>query len=126
MVVTWAVYTSVYTVLTCTDIPGLPVPYGEYQQGTAADAPVNKPRNTMARKLKGADLLKALEEEGNLFASPADVAAIMRRDIRTVYAGLERGEIPSIRVGQRYQISIAWLRRQVDGVPEPGPRAVAS
>lgn len=75
----------------------------------------------MARKLKGAAALKALEREGNLFASPADVAVIMRRDIRTIYAGLERGEIPSTRVGQRYQVPMAWLRRQVDGLPEPGP-----
>ena len=75
----------------------------------------------MARKLKGAALLAALEKDGYLFASPADVAGIMRRDIRTIYAGLERGEIPSVRVGQRYQISLSWVRRQVDGVPEPRP-----
>jgi hypothetical protein len=80
----------------------------------------------MARKLKGRAALKALEDDGNLFGSPADIAAIMRRDIRTVYAGLARGEIPSVRVGQRYQISLAWVRRQVDGVPEPGPQAVRS
>lgn len=73
----------------------------------------------MTKRLKGAAALKALEEEGSLFGSPADVAAIMRRDIRTVYAGLERGEIPSTRVGQRYQIPVAWLRRQADGPSEP-------
>jgi hypothetical protein len=106
------------------DVPGLAVPYGEHQQGTTADAPVNNKERSeiVARKAKGAALLAALEKEGNLFASPADVAGIMRRDIRTVYAGLERGEIPSIRVGQRYQISLAWIRRQVDGVPEPHPQ----
>jgi hypothetical protein len=69
-------------------------------------------------QLKGAEALAALEKDGDLFASPAWTARIMRRDIRTIYAAIKSGEIPSIKIGQRYSVSVAWLRRQVDGVPE--------
>ncbi len=69
---------------------------------------------------RGAAALRALEEEGRLFTTPAGVAAVLERDIKSVYLGLERGDIPSTRVGPRYQISVAWLRRQADGVPESG------
>ncbi len=73
----------------------------------------------MTKQLKGAAALTALEKDGRLFATPAEAAVILRRDVRTIYGGLERGEIPNTRVGQRFQIPVAWLRRQVDGLPEP-------
>jgi hypothetical protein len=72
-------------------------------------------------QLRGAAALTALEEAGKLWAIPAEVAAIMERDLKSVYAGLERGDIPSIRIGPRYQVSVAWLRRQANGVPDPQP-----
>ena len=70
-------------------------------------------------QLKGAAALAALEASGQLFCFPADVAAVIGKDLRSVYAALNRGEIPCIRIGQRRHISVAWLRRQVDGEPEP-------
>ena len=73
----------------------------------------------VGHQLRGAAALVALETEGRLFATPAEAAAVMRRDVRTIYAGLERGEIPSTRVGQRFHIPVAWLRRQADGPSEP-------
>ena len=73
----------------------------------------------MGKQLQGTAALADLERKGFLFATPAEAAAVMRRDVRTIYAGLERGEIPSTRVGQRFQIPVAWLRRQADGPSEP-------
>jgi excisionase family DNA binding protein len=74
---------------------------------------------SLTKQLKGAAALAALEKDGRLFATPAEAAVILRRDVRTIYAGLERGEIPNTRVGQRFQIPVAWLRRQADGPSEP-------
>jgi hypothetical protein len=68
-------------------------------------------------QLRGAAALGALEDAGRLFAYPSEVAAVLERDLKTVYLGLKREEIPSTRVGQRYQIALAWLRRQAAGVP---------
>jgi hypothetical protein len=70
---------------------------------------------------KGLVALTALEETGHLFCYPQDVADVLVKDLKTVYLALERGEIPYTRIGQRYQISLAWLRRQVDGIPDPQP-----
>ena len=66
-------------------------------------------------ELRGAAALEALEAEGRLFAYPAEVARVMQRDPRTIYAGIEHGEIPATRVGQRYQVSVAWLKRAAEG-----------
>ena len=72
--------------------------------------------------LMGEPLLAALEAEGRTFACPAEMAAIFDgRDIKSIYAGLERGEIPYTRIGQRYSIPVAWIRRQVDGLDQPEP-----
>jgi len=72
-------------------------------------------------RIKGLAALTALEDSGKLFCFPADVARVIDKDLKTVYPALERGEIPHIRIGQRYHISVAWLRRQVDGTGEPEP-----
>jgi hypothetical protein len=64
--------------------------------------------------LRGAAALEALGDR--LFAYPAEVAAVLDRDLRTIYAGLERDEIPYLRVGQRYQVSVSWLRRAAEGL----------
>jgi hypothetical protein len=69
-------------------------------------------------RVKGLAALTALEDSGKLFCYPADVARVIDKDHKTVYAALERGEIPHTRIGQRYHISVAWLRRQVDGTGE--------
>jgi excisionase family DNA binding protein len=76
-------------------------------------------------QLKGAAALAALEARGELFGFPADVADVFGKDLKTVYRALENGEIPHTRIGQRYQIPVAWMRRQVDGtdVPEQARRA---
>jgi hypothetical protein len=66
-------------------------------------------------RVKGRAALEALEARGRLFCYPAEAARVIDKDHKTVYAALERGEIPHTRIGQRYHISIAWLRRQVDG-----------
>lgn len=75
----------------------------------------------MTERLRGAAALAALEAEGRLWCTPAQVADVMERDTRTIYGALERGEIPFTRVGQRYNIPTAWLRRQAAGLPEPEP-----
>lgn len=77
-------------------------------------------------RLKGAPALKALEEAGRLFATPVEVAAVLDRDVKSVRAAIVQGEIPSTKVGPRYQIAAAWLRRQADGVPDPQPVKAAS
>lgn len=70
--------------------------------------------------LRGAAALEALELSGRSWAYPAEVAAVFDgKDVKTIYPALERGEIPSVRIGQRWQISVAWLRRQVDGADVP-------
>jgi hypothetical protein len=69
-------------------------------------------------RLRGAAALAALEAQGRTFCYPADVADVFAKDLKTIYGGLERGEIPFTRIGQRYQISVAWLRRQVDGLDD--------
>ena len=76
-------------------------------------------------QLKGAAALKALEEADRLFAYPSEVAAVLERDLKTVYLGLRREEIPSTRIGQRYQIAMAWLKRQAAGVPGYRPQDAA-
>ena len=73
------------------------------------------------KDLKGAALVDALEAAGRSFAYPAEVAAVFDKDTKTVYLALERGEIPYTRIGQRYQISVAWMRRQVDGLDSSQP-----
>jgi excisionase family DNA binding protein len=70
-------------------------------------------------QLKGAAALAALESRGELFCFPADVAAVLGRNLKTIYPALERGEIPYTRVGQRYSIPVSWLRRAADGADAP-------
>jgi len=79
------------------------------------------------RPIRGAALLEQLEHQGQLFCQPADTAAVTGKDPRTIYAAIKSGEIPSTKIGQRYHISVAWLRRQVDGtdVPAAGQAGIA-
>jgi excisionase family DNA binding protein len=65
---------------------------------------------------KGAKTLADLEAQGRLFCTPAQAAVVLGRDYRTILAAVERGEVPSVRVGQRYSISVGWLRKVADGV----------
>ena len=67
------------------------------------------------RSLKGRAALEALESEGRLFASPAEAAAVLERDHRTVRLAMARGEVPYTRVGNRFSISVHWLRRTAEG-----------
>jgi hypothetical protein len=69
--------------------------------------------------LKGAAALAALDEQGKLFCYAADVAAVFDKDLRTVYTAMDRGEIPSVKMGQRRQIPLAWVHRQVEGTDAP-------
>jgi excisionase family DNA binding protein len=70
-------------------------------------------------KTRGAAALAELTQAGRLFASPDEVAAVLELERKTIYLALERGEIPFTRIGQRYQIPVAWLVRQAEGKPEP-------
>jgi hypothetical protein len=70
----------------------------------------------MTERLRGAAALEALEAAGKLWATPAQTADVLERDLKATYLALERGEIPSNRIGQRYNVPVAWLRRQADGV----------
>jgi len=63
---------------------------------------------------------------GQNYASTTEVAALWDdADPRTVRRMAERGEIPSIKVGVRYMIPIAWLRSQA-GIAAPEPEAPAA
>jgi hypothetical protein len=67
-------------------------------------------------QMTSAEALADLEAQGKLFTTPAVAAIVLGRDYRTILAGLERGDIPFTRVGQRYTIPVAWLRRAASGV----------
>jgi len=54
--------------------------------------------------LRDAAALEALGDR--LFATPREVADVIERDIRSVYAALKHGEIPHTRIGQRYQVPV--------------------
>lgn len=72
----------------------------------------------LSERLRGVAALEALEAAGHLWATTTETADVLERDLSAIYGALERGEIPSTRVGQRYNIPVAWLRRQADGLPE--------
>ncbi len=48
--------------------------------------------------------------DGRSFALVGETAAILELDPRTVITAIQRGDIPSTRVGQQYRIPTAWLR----------------
>jgi hypothetical protein len=82
-------------------------------------------KNHGTNGLTGEAVLAALEAAGKTFGYPADAAVVFEKDIKTIYLAMERGEIPHTRIGQRYHIPVAWMRRQVDGhvSPQPARRA---
>jgi excisionase family DNA binding protein len=63
--------------------------------------------------------LDELLQAGRNFASAGEARAILGVDERTVYTALERGEIPSVRVGNRYKVPVRWLAQQA-GISGPG------
>jgi excisionase family DNA binding protein len=67
--------------------------------------------------------LDELIAAGRNFATAAEAKAILEVDERTIYAGIERGEIPATRMGNRWKIPVAWLRKEagLDGAPTAAP-----
>ena len=59
------------------------------------------------------DALAALD--GKLFTGVPETATVIDADQRTVRRALEAGEIPGVRIGQRWRIPVAWLREQAAG-----------
>jgi hypothetical protein len=60
------------------------------------------------------------ELTGKNFASTTEVAQLWDgADPRTVRRMAEREEIPSIRIGNRIMIPVAWLRRHLEGGSAP-------
>jgi excisionase family DNA binding protein len=59
-------------------------------------------------------MTKALSDvlKDRLFADVTEAAAILRYDPRTVRRAIEAGDIPAVRVGERWRIPTAWLRKQ--------------
>lgn len=55
---------------------------------------------------------------GRLFATVPEAAAILRYDVRTVRRAIAAGEIPAVRAGSTYRISVAWLREQAGEIPD--------
>jgi excisionase family DNA binding protein len=49
---------------------------------------------------------------GKLFADVPETAAFLRYDQRTVRRAIEAGDIPAIKVGERWRIPTRWLREQ--------------
>jgi excisionase family DNA binding protein len=58
---------------------------------------------------------------GRLFATVPEAAEILCYDVRTVRRAIAAGEIPAVRAGSTYRISVAWLREQA-GEPPDGRR----
>jgi hypothetical protein len=56
--------------------------------------------------------------QGRLFASTTEVCAIIGCDVRALRRGIESGDVPATRVGQRYYIPTAWIREQAQ-TPAP-------
>lgn len=52
------------------------------------------------------------ELNGRLFADVPEVASITGRDGRTIRRAAAAGEIPSTKVGNKYMIPTAWIRKQ--------------
>lgn len=50
--------------------------------------------------------------DGRWFVSVAEVAEVLGVDPRTVRRAIEAGEVPAVRVGQRYRVPAAWLRER--------------
>jgi excisionase family DNA binding protein len=46
------------------------------------------------------------------FISAAEVATILRADVRTVRKAIGTGDIPSVRVGDVVRVPVAWLRER--------------
>ncbi len=55
--------------------------------------------------------LDALVASGAAFTDTPTAAVILGADERTVRSAIKSGDIPAVRVGQRWKISVAWLRR---------------
>ena len=64
--------------------------------------------------------LPAALADGRLFATPVEVAEVLRADPRTIRRSLENGDIPGTRTGSgrnsHWRIPVAWLREQA-GLP---------
>jgi excisionase family DNA binding protein len=45
------------------------------------------------------------EEQMPEFMTIGEVADLLRVDVRTVYAAVQRGELPAARIGRQYRIS---------------------
>lgn len=56
---------------------------------------------------------------GRWFATVTEAAEVLHVDRRTVCRAIDRGEIPSVRVGQQLRVPVAWLRERamLDGGP---------
>jgi excisionase family DNA binding protein len=69
----------------------------------------------------GLDQLRAAVGD-RLFTSVPVVAQLLDLDERTVRRGIERGELPGIRVGSRIRIPVAELLRLagLNGAPDEG------
>jgi hypothetical protein len=62
---------------------------------------------------------------GRNFASITEAAQLCdNADPRTIRRMAQRGDIPSIKVGVRYMIPVAWLREHLDAGVTPEPPAV--
>lgn len=54
----------------------------------------------------------------DLFATPPEAARVLRMNDRTVRRGIERGEIPAVRVGANLRVPTSWIRERA-GLPAP-------
>jgi len=53
--------------------------------------------------------------EDRIFLHVPEVAAVFRKDGRTIRNGIKDGSIPAVRIGRGYCIPAAWVRQQVNG-----------
>ncbi len=59
--------------------------------------------------------LDAVVAAGTAFLEPPDVAVIMGADERTIRSAIRAGDIPAVRVGQRWKVPVNWLVRAASG-----------
>ena len=71
------------------------------------------------------DPLTLSDLEGRDFATVPEYASIVRCDPRTVVSAIKAGEIPAIKAGREYRISIEFIRRAVAAPQEWARREAA-
>jgi excisionase family DNA binding protein len=73
----------------------------------------------------GLDELRAAITAGRLFLTVGEFSELYRCDVRTTRRGIQRGDVPAVRVGSTLRIPVAALLRmaglEAESTPAPDP-----